>query len=424
MTAQCCACISISGRPSRRPAPGSSYVLTTGTGSGKSLAYIIPIVDRVLAAKATGTYRPGIKAIVVYPMNALANSQLGELREVPDDRLPRWPAGHLRAVHRAGIAGGPGADHREPARHPADQLRDARTGPDPAQGTGPDQGGQGPLVPGPRRAAHLPRPPGRGRGPPCPPAPGHLRRDGRPVHRHLRHDDHGGRRRPRRSKRSPRWRPPCSAFPVQPADVIGETLERITDPAAIAAEALRQRISNPAPPEDFAAFTTDPLATWIEEVFGFEPGSPAASPRRRRRPPTLPEAAHQLAEQTGAGPGRMRASDQGHAAGRVADRQSRDGPPGVRVPAAPVPVQGRQRLRDPGAPGVPARHQHLPGRRAGRQPDDAGPHPGADGVLPRVRPGVPGGHQERYRGRADVCGPPGQRRQRRGRSERLPVHQR
>ena len=60
-----------------------------------------------------------------------------------------------------------------------------------------------------------------------------------------------------------------------------------------------QRISDPAPPEEFAAFTADPLATWIEEVFGFEPGSPAASPQRRRRPLTLPEAARQLAEQTG-----------------------------------------------------------------------------------------------------------------------------
>ena len=114
---------------------GHSYVLTTGTGSGKSLAYIIPIVDRVLAAKAAGTYRPGIKAIVVYPMNALANSQLGELREVPDDRLPGWPAGQLRPVHRPGVGGGPGEDHRGPARHPADQLRDARARPDPAQGT-------------------------------------------------------------------------------------------------------------------------------------------------------------------------------------------------------------------------------------------------------------------------------------------------
>ena len=52
-----------------------SYVLTTGTGSGKSLAYIVPIVDRVLR-EGSGK---GIKAIVVYPMNALANSQLEEL---------------------------------------------------------------------------------------------------------------------------------------------------------------------------------------------------------------------------------------------------------------------------------------------------------------------------------------------------------
>lgn len=56
-----------------------SYVLTTGTGSGKSLAYIVPIVDHVLR---TGTASPtGVKAIIVYPMNALANSQLEELKK-------------------------------------------------------------------------------------------------------------------------------------------------------------------------------------------------------------------------------------------------------------------------------------------------------------------------------------------------------
>mgnify|MGYP001007921499 CR=1 FL=1 len=52
---------------------GASYVLTTGTGSGKSLGYIVPIVDHVLRAPRS----VGIKAIVVYPMNALANSQRG-----------------------------------------------------------------------------------------------------------------------------------------------------------------------------------------------------------------------------------------------------------------------------------------------------------------------------------------------------------
>lgn len=57
---------------------GKSYVLTTGTGSGKSLAYIIPIVDRVLRQEPR---QPGVKAIIVYPMNALANSQVLELEK-------------------------------------------------------------------------------------------------------------------------------------------------------------------------------------------------------------------------------------------------------------------------------------------------------------------------------------------------------
>ena len=54
-----------------------SYVLTTGTGSGKSLAYMVPIVDRVLRHPG----QRGVKAIVVCPMNALANSQMFELEK-------------------------------------------------------------------------------------------------------------------------------------------------------------------------------------------------------------------------------------------------------------------------------------------------------------------------------------------------------
>ncbi len=56
-----------------------SYVLTTGTGSGKSLSYFIPIVDNVLRRKKAGDPCKGITAIVVYPMNALCNSQFEEL---------------------------------------------------------------------------------------------------------------------------------------------------------------------------------------------------------------------------------------------------------------------------------------------------------------------------------------------------------
>lgn len=56
-----------------------SYALTTGTGSGKSLAYFIPIIDDVLRRKRSGIPQHGISAIVVYPMNALCNSQVEEL---------------------------------------------------------------------------------------------------------------------------------------------------------------------------------------------------------------------------------------------------------------------------------------------------------------------------------------------------------
>ena len=57
---------------------GNSYVLTTGTGSGKSLSYILPISEWVLRQKESAP-TPSIKAIIIYPMNALVNSQRDEL---------------------------------------------------------------------------------------------------------------------------------------------------------------------------------------------------------------------------------------------------------------------------------------------------------------------------------------------------------
>ena len=50
----------------RKACERRNFVLTTGTGSGKSMAYIIPIVDRVLR---DGSGK-GIRAIIIYPMNA------------------------------------------------------------------------------------------------------------------------------------------------------------------------------------------------------------------------------------------------------------------------------------------------------------------------------------------------------------------
>lgn len=55
------------------------YVVTSGTGSGKSMTYFIPIFDAILRAKQQQTKT---MAIVVYPMNALVNSQEIALKEL------------------------------------------------------------------------------------------------------------------------------------------------------------------------------------------------------------------------------------------------------------------------------------------------------------------------------------------------------
>jgi superfamily II DNA/RNA helicase len=56
------------------------YVVTTGTGSGKSLSYVVPIIDDLLR----NPQLKGIRAILVYPMNALINSQEEEFKKFLD----------------------------------------------------------------------------------------------------------------------------------------------------------------------------------------------------------------------------------------------------------------------------------------------------------------------------------------------------
>ena len=51
---------------------GHGFIVTSGTGSGKSLAFLGSIMNGLFK---TPDRRPGIKAIIVYPMNALINSQ-------------------------------------------------------------------------------------------------------------------------------------------------------------------------------------------------------------------------------------------------------------------------------------------------------------------------------------------------------------
>lgn len=62
----------------RAASAGRNVVVTTGTGSGKTEAFLLPIIADALKAKAEGV--AGTKALLLYPMNALANDQLVRLR--------------------------------------------------------------------------------------------------------------------------------------------------------------------------------------------------------------------------------------------------------------------------------------------------------------------------------------------------------
>lgn len=59
---------------------GRNVVVTTGTGSGKTEAFLLPVITDVLQAKASGVN--GTKALLLYPMNALANDQLVRMRQL------------------------------------------------------------------------------------------------------------------------------------------------------------------------------------------------------------------------------------------------------------------------------------------------------------------------------------------------------
>ncbi|MGE3327157.1 MAG: DEAD/DEAH box helicase [Acidimicrobiia bacterium] len=62
---------------------GRNAIIATGTGSGKTECYLLPIVDRLLRERDEGTLgNPGVRALLLYPMNALANDQLKRIRDL------------------------------------------------------------------------------------------------------------------------------------------------------------------------------------------------------------------------------------------------------------------------------------------------------------------------------------------------------
>jgi ATP-dependent helicase YprA (DUF1998 family) len=276
---------------------GQNYVLTTGTGSGKSLTYIIPIVDAVLRNPEPGS----IKAIVVYPMNALANSQLRELEKylnwgIPSDErkvtfaqytgqederarervLNRKPDILLtnyvmldylltRPLERQRLIGGAQGLrflvldelHTYRGRQGADvallvrRLRDACKTPDvQCVGTSATMATGGSFADVQEQTAEV-------------------------------------------AQR-------IFGSPVPPANVIGESLRRATSQAEPAQTALRRSIDAVLADreQDYAALQADPLAGWIETTFGLttEDGGGRLV---RQTPRGVPDAALSLARDSG-----------------------------------------------------------------------------------------------------------------------------
>ncbi|MEX1214724.1 DEAD/DEAH box helicase [Saccharospirillum sp.] len=287
---------------------GQSFVVTTGTGSGKSLSFFIPVIDRILKAKAADS-TPSTRAIVIYPMNALANSQLEELDKFlhgyPEGEKPFTVArytGQEKPAEREAIAANPPdilltnfmmlelilTRYEETDRRVVEHCYDldflildelhtyrGRQGADVAMlvrrlrerlkanrlvciGTSATMSSAGNLADRNKTVASV------------------------------------------ASK--------LFGTPISEHDVIGETLERVTDPSKDVAS-IRGKLNDVLnKPQfgwsDFAAFRQDPLAIWVELNLGIELSEHEAP--RRAKPITLKEASQRLMQDSGCSEGQAR----------------------------------------------------------------------------------------------------------------------
>lgn len=67
----------------RKALEGRNLLIATGTGSGKTECVLFPAMELLLREGAAGTLEsPGVRALLLYPMNALANDQLRRFRSI------------------------------------------------------------------------------------------------------------------------------------------------------------------------------------------------------------------------------------------------------------------------------------------------------------------------------------------------------
>lgn len=84
----------------RRVAQGRNVVVATGTGSGKTESFLFPILLKLWEQQRANALGPGVRALVLYPMNALANDQRDRLAAPPQEGEPT--GGILHELKRRG----------------------------------------------------------------------------------------------------------------------------------------------------------------------------------------------------------------------------------------------------------------------------------------------------------------------------------
>ncbi|GAA0950926.1 protein kinase domain-containing protein [Nonomuraea longicatena] len=277
---------------------GDSYVLTTGTGSGKSLSYIVPIVNRVLRAREEEgpQARKRVRAIIVYPMNALANSQRQELKKFLTDGygMGREPVTYARYTGQE-----TDEEKQEIRDNPPDilltnyvMLELMLTRPEDRRSLIRMAGDLEFLV---FDELHTYR--------------GRQGADVALLIRRVREACRATRLQcigtsatmssegTAQDRREAVARVATTLFgtPITPDNVIGETLVRATGepPTTVPAERLR----SPAAPRAYADLLNDPLARWIEARFGLATDN--AGHLIRQRPAKIEEAAGELAAASG-----------------------------------------------------------------------------------------------------------------------------
>jgi ATP-dependent helicase YprA (DUF1998 family) len=279
---------------------GEHFVVTSGTGSGKTLTYFLPIFDAVLRGNPK---EPRVWAIVVYPMNALVNSQEAALRELAD----RYQAGTGRPmpVRFAKYTG------------QEDDTEKLRIQQNPPHILLTNYVMLELMLVRPRERHFIDRASSalrflvmdelhtyRGRqGADVALLIRRLReRSGNPhlicigTSATMVSGDSQGERREAVAQFATKF----FGVQIKPENVVEETLRRVIPAGAPTDAALRQALVGPLPAaDDWPAFAANPLSGWIEDTFGlYQDEAPQSGVLRRRVPTTLAAGAQRLADVT------------------------------------------------------------------------------------------------------------------------------